>query len=79
LLPLAAPIIGGRLASANQITNGLVRRIWHPHPGQLAGPMQPRQRHRIPAIGLDPLSRPLRDQRWRDHQAVMTKSLDLAI
>ncbi len=29
----------------------------HPHAGQLASPMQPRQRHRIAPIGLDPLSR----------------------
>jgi len=41
--------------------------------------MQPRQRHRIPPIGLDPLARPLWDQRRGDHQASVPESLDLAI
>jgi hypothetical protein len=41
--------------------------------------MQPRQCDRIAPVGLDPLARPLRDQRWSDHQAGVTESLDLAI
>ena len=78
LLALAAPIISGRLASADQIAHSLMRRIRHPHSRQLTGSMQSRQRHRIPPVGLDPLTQPLRDQRWRNHQAGVPKRLDLA-
>jgi hypothetical protein len=79
LLAFAAQIVRRRLAGADEIAHRLVNRVRHPHPGQLASPMQPRQRRRIPPVGLDPLSWPLRDQRWSDHQAGMPQSLDLPI
>ena len=79
LLAFAAQIVGRRLAGANQVAHRFMRRVRHPYPGQLAGPMQPRQRHRIAPVGLDPLARPLRDQRRRHHHAGMAESLDLAI
>ena len=79
LLAFAAQIVRRRLAGPDQIAHRLVDRVRHPYPGQLAGPMQPRQRHRIAPVGLDPLARPLRDQRRSNHQAVMAESLDLPI
>jgi hypothetical protein len=79
LLAFAAQIVRCRIACPDQIAHRLVNRVGHPHPGQLAGPMQPRQRHRIPPVGLDPFSRPLWDQRRSDHQAGVPQSLDLPI
>ena len=57
--------------------HGLVDRVRHPHPGQLARPMQPRQGDRVPAVRLDPLARPLRDQRRSNHGAVVAEVPDL--
>ena len=54
---------------AHQIAHRLVRSIRNPHRGQLARPVQPRQTGRIPPIRLDPIARPLRDQRRRHHNA----------
>ena len=59
--------------SPDQIADSLVDHVRHPDPGQLARPMQPRQRDRVPPVGLDPLARPLRDQRRRNHHAVVAK------
>ena len=57
LLALAPKIVRRRLAGAHKIPDRLMRRVRHPHAGQLAGPMQPRQRDRIPPVRLDPLAR----------------------
>jgi hypothetical protein len=46
-----------------QIAHRLVPRIRNPHRRQLAGPVQLGQTGGIPPIGLDPIARPLRDQR----------------
>jgi hypothetical protein len=54
---------------AHQIAHRLVLGIRNPHRRQLTRPMQPRQTGRIPPIRLDPVARPLRDQRWRHHNA----------
>ena len=54
---------------AHQIAHRLVPGIRNPHRGRLARPVQPRQTGRIPPIGLDPVARPLRDQRRRHHNA----------
>src|ERR1700731_323822 len=76
LLAFAPQIVRCRLARPDEIAHRLVNRVRHPHPSQLAGPMQPRQRHRIAPVGLDPLSWPLRDQRRSDHQAGVPASPD---
>ncbi len=52
--------------------------IRHPNPGQLARPIQPRQRDRVPPVGLDMLARPLRDQGRRNRHAVMTVMTKIA-
>src|SRR5712691_12223710 len=41
--------------------------------------MQPRQRDRIPPVGLDPLTRTLRDQSRGDHHTVVAQSLELTV
>lgn len=79
LLTLAAEIVGGSFPRANEIADGFVSRIRYPNPGELTSPMQPRKRDRVSPVGLDPLTRALRDQSWRNDHAVMTESLDLAI
>jgi hypothetical protein len=79
LLAFATQIVRCRLARPDEIAHRLVNRVRHPHPRQLAGPMQPRQRHRIAPVGLDPLSWPLWDQRRSDHQAGLPESPDLPI
>ena len=61
LLALAAQIFAGGFPRPNQITDRFVLRIRHPNPGQLAGPMQAGERDRVAPVGLDPLTRPLRD------------------
>ena len=79
LLALAAKIVSRRLAGPHKIAHGLVSGVRRPHARQFAGPMQPRQRDRIPSIRFDPLARPFRNQGRSDDKAVMTESLDLAI
>ena len=79
LLALAAEIVGRRFPGAHKIAHCFMRRVRRPHSRQLAGTMQPRQRHRVAPVGLDPLARPLRDQRRSDHQASVAESPDLAI
>ena len=41
--------------------------------------MQPRQTSRIPPIRLDPVARPLRDQRWCHHNASVPVRRQLAL
>ena len=53
--------------------------IRNPNRGQLAGAQQLGQRHRISAIGLDPVARAFRDQRRRHHDTGVTKRHELAI
>lgn len=53
----------------DQVPHCLVRRIGHPHCGQLAGPQQPRQRYRITPVRLDPITRLARYERWSNHNA----------
>ena len=54
-------------------------RVRHLHPGQLARPVQPRQRDGVAPVRRDPLTRPLRDQGRRDHGAVVAEFADLPI
>ena len=68
-----------RLASARKIAHRLMGRVRHPHSSQFAGPMQTRQRDRIPTVRLDPFTRSFRDQRRSNHHAVMPERLHLAI
>jgi hypothetical protein len=79
LLAFATKIGARRLAGPHKIAHRLVSRVRRPHARQLAGPMQPRQRDRIPTVRLDPLARPFRDQSWSDHHAIVAEGLDLAI
>src|ERR1700693_537222 len=77
LLALAAQIVPSRLPCSDKIADRLVDCVRYPHPGQLASPMQPRQRDRVPPVGLDPLTRPLRDQSRGNHQTSVAQFLDL--
>ena len=64
---------------AHQVAYRLVPGIGNPHRHQLTRPMQPRQTGRIPPIRLDPVARPLRDQRWRHHDTVVPARRQLAL
>jgi hypothetical protein len=77
LLALAAQVVGCRLPGPDQVADGLMNGVRHPYPGQLARPMQPRQRDGVPPVRLDPLARPLRDQGRRDHRAIVAEVADL--
>ena len=79
LLALPPKIVSRRLAGAHKIPDRLMSRIGRPDPRQFAGPMQTRQRDRIPTVRLDPLARSFRDQRRSNHHAVMPERLHLAI
>ena len=46
--------------------------VRNPHRRQLPRPVQSRQTGRIPPIGLNPIARPLRDQRRRHHNAFVS-------
>ena len=76
LLTFLAQIRGRCLARPHEVTHRLVDRIRHPDRRQLAGAKQPRQRHGVTAVGLDPLAGLPWDQRGRDNRAVVTQSLD---
>jgi hypothetical protein len=54
---------------AHRVAHRLVPGVWNLHRRQLARPMQPRQTGRIPPIRLQPVARPLWNQRWRHHNA----------
>ena len=77
MLAFAAQVVGCGFPSPDQIADSLVDHVRHPHSGQFARPMQPRQRDRVPPVRLDPLARPLRDQGRRNNHAVVTKIADL--
>jgi len=53
--------------------------IGNPHRRQLAGPVQLRQTSGVPPIRLDPIARPLRDQRWRHYNAFVPVRRQLAL
>jgi hypothetical protein len=79
LLAFAPQIVPRRLTRPHKIAHRFMVRIRRPHSGQLAGPVQPRQRDRVAPVGLDPLARPFWDQRRSDHQAIVAESPNLAI
>lgn len=79
LLAFAAQIFCSGLPRTDQIAHGLVHDVRHPHCTQLARPMQPRQRDRIPSVRLDPLARALWDQGRRNHHAIVAEIADLPI
>jgi hypothetical protein len=79
LLALPTKIVSRRLAGADKIAHGLVSGVRRPHARQFAGPMQPRQRNRIPSIRFDPLARPFRNQSRSDNHAFVAERLDLPI
>jgi hypothetical protein len=72
LARLAQHAAGGH-PRPHQIAHRLVRRVGHPDRGQLPRPVQLGERGGIAAIGLDPIARPARDQRRRDHAAVLAQ------
>ena len=57
---------------ADQIAHRLVPGIGNPHRRQLARPVQLGQAGGIPPVGLDPVARPLRDQRRGDHGTLVS-------
>jgi hypothetical protein len=79
LLACPAHRLHGGRPRPDQVAHGLMRRIGDPDRGQRAGAMQPGQRDRVTAVGLDPVARPYRNQRGRYHRAVMAKSRDLSL
>ena len=62
VLALLAQVLHGRLTGSHQFAHRLVPRVWDPDARELAGAMEPGQGDSVPAIGLDALARPLRDQ-----------------
>src|SRR4051812_24657264 len=62
MLALRAQVRHRGLTGPHQLAHGLMPRVGDPDPGEFASAMQPGQGDGIPAIGLDALARPLRDQ-----------------
>ena len=79
LLALDPQVEGGRRARPHQIAHRLVPLVRRPHGGQFARPQQARQAQRVAAIGLDPVARLARNERGRDHPALMPKLADQPI
>src|SRR3954452_11413090 len=79
MLALGAQVRHRGLTGAHQFADSLMARIRHPDGGQLAGAMQAGQGDGIPAIGLDALARPLRDQRGSDDSAIVPEGADLPL
>jgi len=69
----APSIIAACMPRANEIMHRLVRFVRDPDCGELTGPQQPREHHRIPAVVLDPrkVDR-LRNLTWGDEHALGT-------
>lgn len=65
LLAFATQVVGRCLQSLDQVADFFMDRVRHPHPGQFARPVQPRQRDCVSPVRLHPLARSLRDQRRR--------------
>ena len=71
LLTGLAQTADGRKTRAYEIADRLMSLIGNPHSGQFIGAMQLGELDRIPAVGLDPISRFARDQRRSHHDALM--------
>ena len=65
----APPALPGRSMSDGSLAR-LVPGIWNPHRGQLGRPVQLGRAGGIPPVGLDPVARPLRDQRGGNHHGL---------
>jgi hypothetical protein len=78
-LPLAAEILHGHITSSHQIPQSFVRLIGNPHVGEFSGPEQSGERDGIPPVGLDPVARFAGDQRWRNDNAIVAKTRELAV
>jgi len=79
LLPRPAQRVHRIQTGTHQIAHRLVPGICNPDRGQLARPMQPRQTGGIPPIRLDPVARPLGDQRRRHDNAAVPTRRQLAL
>ncbi|WP_245454722.1 MULTISPECIES: hypothetical protein [unclassified Mesorhizobium] len=66
LLAFAAQVVCRCFPGPDQIADSLVDYVRHPHFGQFARPMQPRQSDRVPSVGFDALARQLRNQGGRN-------------
>ena len=71
LLTGLAQTADGRKTRTYEIADRLMSLIGNPHSGQFTGAMQLGEVDRIPAVGLDPISRFARDQRRSHHDALM--------
>jgi hypothetical protein len=56
-----------------------MRGVRHPHPGQVAGPVQDRQLLRVAPVGLDPLAWLARNQRGCCDRATVAQRCELAV
>src|SRR5690349_131458 len=63
---------------AHRIAHRLMTGIWNPYRSQLTCPVQSRQTGCVPPIRLDPVARPLQNQRWRHHNAFVPVLQQLA-
>ena len=61
-----------RCPRPHQVTHGFMGGVGDPDRRQLAGAVQLGQHHCVAAIGLHPVARFDRDQRWSHHDAVMS-------
>jgi hypothetical protein len=68
-----------RQTRAHEIADRLMSWIGNPDRRQFARPMQLAQADRVPAVGLDPIPRFARDQRWSHDDALMPGEGQLAL
>ena len=76
LLAFGFEVVDRSLARPHQIPHRLVPRIRNPDRGQFARAQQLGQVERVAPIGLHPIARLLRDQRWRHHHTLVAEGLD---
>jgi hypothetical protein len=79
VLALATVILDRHCPGTHQIANRLVRLVRYPDRRQLRRTQQPGQRQCVAPVGLHPLARSTRDQRWRNHRAAMSHRKDLSV
>ena len=79
LLPSPHQVHGCIHSRADQIAQRFMRRVRHPHPGQVSGSVQDRQLLPIAPIGLDPLPWLAWNERSRGNCATVAQRCELAI
>lgn len=71
--------VDGGFPPSDQMSHCLMNRLGNPHLGHFSCSMKSSELGRVATIGLDPVAGALRNQRWRNHRAIVAVLSQLAI